>query len=475
MTRPYRMIALLMAALWMFAAAPAFAQLEGVPAGKQAIRQSFAPLVKKTSPAVVNIYAKRVVRQRFVSPFFNDPFFNHFFGMPGFGGQVRERVESALGSGVIVDAKGLIATNTHVIQGAVEIRVVTADGREFDAEKVLVDERTDLAVLKINAAGESLPYLQLADSDALEVGDLVLAIGNPFGIGQTVTSGIVSGLARTGVGPTDYRYFIQTDAAINPGNSGGALVDVDGKLIGINTMIFSRDGGSLGIGFAIPSNMVATVINASRAGGGRIVRPWTGVNAQAVTPELLEGLGLNRARGALITRVHPKSPADAAGLKAGDVVISVNGHDIQDPDAMQFRMATAPIGTNVHLMVLRAGKSFPVTMKAEAPPEIPPRQTYKIDGNSPLAGATVENISPAVADEIGLPFEETGIAVTRVEGGSPAARLGLQTGDIIQQVNGAPTPAVLELKTALGASKKIRRWQIVIKRGAQLMNLMITL
>lgn len=474
MTRAFCMTALLLGALWLLPVTSVHAQ-DVVPAGRDAVRLSFAPLVKKTSPAVVNIYAKRVVRQRFVSPFFNDPFFGQFFGMPGFGGQTRERVESALGSGVIVDAKGLIATNTHVIQGAVEIRVVTADGREFDAEKVLVDERTDLAILKVNPAGEALPYLGLADSDALEVGDLVLAIGNPFGIGQTVTSGIVSGLARTGVGPTDYRFFIQTDAAINPGNSGGALVDVDGKLIGINTMIFSRDGGSLGIGFAIPANMVATVIEASRTGGGRIIRPWTGVHAQAITPELLESLNLNRARGALITRIHPKSPAAVAGLKAGDVIISVNGHDIQDPEAMQFRMATVPIGTDVHLMVLRAGKSFPLTMKAEAPPEVPARDTFQIAGNSPLSGTTVENISPAVADEIGLSFDETGVAVTRVEDSSNAARLGLKPGDIIQKVNGADTPAVLELKTAIGASKQIRRWQIIIKRDQQVMNLMITL
>ncbi len=473
MLRISGIVILMLATLWPAAAHAAPA--DTVPRSKTEVRHSFAPLVKKTGPAVVNIYAKRVVRQRFVSPFFNDPFFGQFFGMPDFGGQVRERVESSLGSGVIVDAKGLIATNTHVIQGAVEIRVVTADGREFDAEKVLMDARTDLAILKINPAGEALPYLDLADSDTLEVGDLVLAIGNPFGIGQTVTGGIVSGLARTGVGPTDYRFFIQTDAAINPGNSGGALVDVDGKLIGINTMIFSRDGGSLGIGFAIPANMVATVIQASRSGGGRIVRPWTGVNAQPVTPELLESLGLNRARGALITRVHPQSPAARAGMKSGDVIISVNGHDIQDPEAMQFRMATVAIGTDVHLMVLRGGKSFPLTMKAEAPPEIPARDTYKIDGNSPLSGTTVENISPAVADEIGLAFEDTGVAVTAVENGSPAARLGLQIGDIIQQVNGADTPAVLELKTAIGASTQIRRWQVMIKRGTQVLNLMITL
>lgn len=462
---------LMLATLWL-SAAPVMAA-ETVPQSREDVRMSFAPLVKKTSPAVVNIYAKRVVRDR-VSPFFNDPFFGQFFGIPGFGGPVRERVESALGSGVIVDPSGMIATNTHVIQGATEIRVVTADGQEFDAEKVLVDDRTDLAILKITPGDEKLSFLGLADSDALEVGDLVLAIGNPFGIGQTVTSGIISGLARTGVGPSDYRFFIQTDAAINPGNSGGALVDVDGRLIGINTMIFSRDGGSLGIGFAIPANMVATVIDASRH-GGRVIRPWTGVHAQAITPELLESLHLTRARGALITRVHPASPAAQAGLKAGDVIISVNGHDIQDPEAMQFRMATTPIGQEAHMMVLRDGKSFPVKMRAEAPPETQPRDTFKITGNTPLTGVTVANLSPAVADETGLPFDETGVAVMQVEGNSPAARLGLQKGDIIQRINGADIPAVLELKAALGASQKTRRWQIFIKRGQQVLNLMITL
>ncbi len=449
---------------------------ETVPQTQAQMQLSFAPLVKKTAPAVVNIYAKRVVKSqmRMASPFFNDPFFSQFFGNPSLGGPVKERFESSLGSGVIFDSAGLIATNTHVIKGAVEIRVVTDDGREFDAEKVLIDERTDLAILRIDPKDEKLLSLPLGDSDALQVGDLVLAIGNPFGVGQTVTSGIVSGLARTGVGPTDYRFFIQTDAAINPGNSGGALVDMQGRLIGINSMIFSQGGGSLGIGFAIPASMVRTVIEAARH-GDRVIRPWTGVNAQSVTPDLLESLGLNRTRGALITRVHPQSPASRAEIKAGDVILSINGHDIQDPEELQFRLATVTIGQEIHMMVSRAGKSFVITMQAEAAPEIPARDAVTVAGKSPLTGATLANLSPAVADETGLPFEETGVVVTAVEQGSAAARLGVSIGDIILMVNGAPTPAMLEMKTALKASSDVRRWQVQIKRGQQVLNLMITL
>jgi len=454
--------------------APALAQT--VPQSRADIQMSFAPLVKKTSPAVVNIYAKRVVRERMrvISPFFNDPFFGQFFGHGFGGGPVQERIENSLGSGVIVDPAGQVATNTHVIKGATEITVVLSDGREFDAEKVLVDEKTDLAILRINPKGEALSALPLADSDAIEVGDLVLAIGNPFGVGQTVTSGIISATARTGMGAMDYRYFIQTDAAINPGNSGGALIDLQGRLIGINTMIFSRDGGSVGIGFAVPSNMVRTVIDASRR-GDRFVRPWTGLAGQPVTSDMLASLGLTRARGTLVNRVHPKGPGAKAGIRAGDVILSLNGHDIQDPEALKFRLATVPMGSPIRLMVSRAGKSFEVTMKAETAPEIPPRQTETIGGNSPLSGATLANLSPAVAEEIGLVDDLTGVVVMDVENGTPAARLGIQRGDMIQVLNGADIPAMKQLKEALGASRNIRRWQVQLRRGAQVMNLMVTL
>jgi len=464
--------------LVLFAASPARAQ--DVPQTRADIQMSFAPLVKKSAPAVVNIYAKRVVRERMrvISPLFNDPFFGQFFGQ-GFGqdmgGPVRERIQNALGSGVIVDPAGQIATNTHVIKGATEITVVLQDGREFDAEKVLVDEKTDLAILRIDPKGEKLAALPLADSDAVEVGDLVLAIGNPFGVGQTVTSGIVSATARTGMGGyMDYRYFIQTDAAINPGNSGGALVDMQGRLIGINTMIFTRDGGSVGIGFAVPANMVRTVIDASRR-GGKLVRPWTGLSGQPVTSDMMASLGLNRARGALINRVNPKGPGAKAGIRVGDVVLSINGHDIQDPEALKFRLATVPVGGDIHLMVSRGGKSFDVKMKAEAAPEIPPRQAMTVSDNSPLSGATLGNLSPALADEIDLPDDSEGVAVIDVAAGTPAARLGMRTGDIIQMLNGADIRSMAELKAALGASKNIRRWQVQLRRGAQVMNLMITL
>ncbi|HRI76573.1 MAG TPA: Do family serine endopeptidase [Alphaproteobacteria bacterium] len=464
--------------LALAAAVPSLAQ--EVPQTRADIQMSFAPLVKKSAPAVVNIYAKRVVRERMrvISPLFNDPFFGQFFGQ-GFGndmgGPVRERIQNSLGSGVIVDPAGQIATNTHVIKGATEITVVLQDGREFDAEKVLVDEKTDLAILRIDPKGEKLAALPLADSDAIEVGDLVLAIGNPFGVGQTVTSGIVSATARTGMGGyMDYRYFIQTDAAINPGNSGGALIDMQGRLMGINTMIFTRDGGSVGIGFAVPANMVRTVIDASNR-GGKLVRPWTGLSGQPVTSDMMATLGLNRARGALINRVNPKGPAAKAGIRIGDVILSINGHDIQDPEALKFRLATVPVGGDIHLMVSRAGKSFDVKMKAEAAPEIPPRQAMTVSGNNPLSGATLGNLSPALADEIDLPDDSEGVAVIEVAAGTPAARLGLRTGDIIQMLNGADIPSMTELKAALGASQNIRRWQVQLRRGAQVMNLMITL
>lgn len=452
------------------------AQAQTVPQSRAEIQSSFAPLVKKTSPAVVNIYAKRVVRDRMrvISPFFNDPFFNQFFGHGFGGGPVQERVESSLGSGVIVDSAGTIATNTHVIKGATEITVVLQDGREFDAEKVLVDEKTDLAILRINPQGEVLSALPLADSDAIEVGDLVLAIGNPFGFGQTVTSGIVSATARTGMGALDYRYFIQTDAAINPGNSGGALVDLQGRLIGINTLIYSRDGGSLGIGFAVPANMLHTVIDASRR-GDRFVRPWIGLAGQPVTSDMLGSLGLTRARGALINRVHPQGPAAKAGVRVGDVILSLNGHDIQDPEALKFRLATIPMGSAVNMMLSRGGKSFKVTINAEVAPEVPPRQLTEIKDGSPLSGGAFANLSPALADEMGMADDMTGVVVVDVAQGSPAARMGLRRGDIILVLNGADIAAVAQLKEALGASTKIRRWQVQLRRGAQAMNLLVTL
>lgn len=449
---------------------PALAQI--VPQSAEQMQMSFAPLVKKTGPAVVNIYTKRVVRQqqRVVSPFFNDPFFSQFFNDRLFAGPMQEKVERALGSGVIVDGRGIVVTNNHVIRDADEITVVTSDGREFEAKKTLDDAKVDLAVLKIDTKGETLPQLELADSDLAQVGDLVLAIGDPFGVGQTVTSGIISGLARTSTGISDYGFFIQTDAAINPGNSGGALVDMQGKLVGINTAIFSTAGGSLGIGFAIPANMLKNVL-AAAAHGGKLVHPWSGITTQNVTHDMIESLNLKRATGTLITKVAPNSPADKAGLRVGDIVLSINGKEIQDASALRFRLATVPIGTEVDLVVLRNGKERTTKMTTAAPPETTPRDTAKITGVNPLSGATVENISPAVMEEIGALAKDKGVVVTKVENGS-AARLGLQAGDIVLAVNGDEIFSVSGLKSAI--RMRSPTWQIQLMRGDRVMSLVIS-
>src|SRR6187200_3429693 len=304
--RPLCLIAVLFAACLP---ASAVAQERRVPMQSE-LRLSYAPVVQQVAPAVVNVYAAKVVQNR--NPLLDDPIFRRFFGVPG---GLGNQVQRSLGSGVIVDAGGLIVTNNHVIEGADEVKVSLADKREFEASLVLKDPRTDLAILRIKDGRERFPVLDFADSDALQVGDVVLAIGNPFGVGQTVTHGIVSALARTQVGVSDYQFFIQTDAAINPGNSGGALVDMTGKLVGINTAIFSRSGGSQGVGFAIPANMVQVVVASARSGGGAVKRPWLGAKLQAVTPDLADRFDLKRPAGAVVTNVAAASPAARAGIK----------------------------------------------------------------------------------------------------------------------------------------------------------------
>jgi len=436
-------------------------------------KDSFAPLVKKSGPAVVNIYTKRMVKERVRSanPFLNDPFFNQFFQMPMGGGMVQERMQSSLGSGVIVGEDGTIATSNHVVKDAAEIRIVTSDGQEFDAKKLLEDPRTDLAVLKIDTKGKSLPFLNIADSDEVEVGDIVLAIGNPFGVGQTVTSGIVSGVARTDVGITDYGSFIQTDAAINPGNSGGALIDVNGDLIGINTAIYSRDGGSLGIGFAIPANMVKSVLKVAKS-GGKIARPWVGVSSQPVTADMLESLGLDRVKGALIKKVYPDSPADKAGIVVGDVVVAINGKEVLDPSALKFRLATVEIGSDIQMDILRKGSKVSVELEAQVPPEKPARDETLIEGASLFSGAVVANISPALLEELGDSLvKESGVVILAIKGGN-SARLGLQPGDVVLSINGEAVSSVKFLAKYL-ESKDLTRWSAVIQRGKKTINLTI--
>jgi Do/DeqQ family serine protease len=457
-----------LACMILLGAAPPLAAQERLPESRTEIALSFAPLVKKAAPAVVNVYARRVVRQPGFSPFAGDPFFQRFFG-PGFG-VPRERVQSSLGSGVIVSADGIVVTNNHVIAGATDIKIALADRREFEAELVLKDEQTDLAVLRAVDAKEPFPYLELGDSDALEVGDLVLAIGNPFGVGQTVTSGIVSAVARTRVGISDYQFFIQTDAAINPGNSGGALVAMDGRLIGVNSAIFTRSGGSLGIGFAIPSNMVRVVI-ASAHDGGKVRRPWVGASLQTVTADIAESLGLGRPGGALVSEVDPRGPAAGAGLAPGDVITAVDGHEVVDVEGFGFRIATRGIGDTARLEVLRNDRALTLEVPLRAPPEIPPRNESLLSGTHPFAGATVVDVSPAVADELRLGLQASGVAVAEVAQGSPADNVGLKRGDIIRQVNGVEISSVRQLESVVGT--RAYRWQVVIQRGDRVMSVVL--
>ena len=459
------------AALAFVAAFPATpATATEVPRSDDQIRLSFAPLVKQAAPAVVNVYSRKVVKRRQVSPLFNDPFFRRFFGEGfGFGGE-KPRVQNSLGSGVIVRADGLIVTNEHVIEGAEQITVVLADRREFDAVIVGTDERTDLAVLEIDTDGENLPFLEFRNSDDLEVGDLVLAIGNPFGVGQTVTSGIVSAVARTQVGISDLSFFIQTDAAINPGNSGGALVAMDGRLIGINSAIFSKSGGSLGIGFAIPSNMVRSVIT-GLGQGGRLVRPWLGAAGQQVSADMAVSLGMERPAGVLINNVHDRGPADRAGLKVGDVVLAVNDRRVDDPQGLKFRIATLGVGGSAELTVWRRERERTLRLALKAPPEDPPRDVTDLAGPHPLSGARVANMSPALADELGLDAFETGVFILGIRRGSPAARLRFRKGDYVLAVNGRDVDSVRRLARRM--KKRSDQWRITLRRAGKIRNVVI--
>ncbi len=440
---------------------PAASAEKTVPLSKLDLRMSFAPVVKQTSPAVVNVYARQMAASR-KTGMFDDPFFRHFFGDDGSFGRPRERVQNSLGSGVIVDPSGIIVTNNHVILNGSQIRIVLTDKREFEAKVLLADERTDLAVLKIDTGGEELPALAFGDSESLEVGDLVLAIGNPFGVGQTVTSGIVSALARTQVGISDYQFFIQTDAAINPGNSGGALVNMAGELVGINTAIFSRSGGSIGIGFAIPAKMVETVVT-SAENGGRILRPWLGADLQDVTADIAETLSLARPEGALVVALYPGSPLEVAGLKRGDIILSIDGKTVENAKELSYRVATATIGSNTAIEYQRAGTRAETTVAMIAAPETVERAETLIKGANPFAGLRVANLSPAVAEELGLPSFLNGVVAVKVEGG-PARRF-FKRGDVVTGLNGVPVDSVTALQQALVTDQGY--WRIEIERAGR--------
>jgi Do/DeqQ family serine protease len=367
----------------------------------------------------------------------------------------------------MVDPSGLVVTNVHVIEGADQVKVSLADKREFEAEVMLKDSRSDLAVLRLKDAKEKFATLDFANSDELMVGDVVLAIGNPFGVGQTVTHGIISALARTQVGITDYQFFIQTDAAINPGNSGGALVDMTGRLAGINTAIYSRSGGSQGIGFAIPANMVRVVVTSAKMGGKNVKRPWLGAKLQTVTPEIAESLSLRSPTGALVASVVPGSPAARAGLKSSDLITAIDGQTVDDPNGFEYRFATRPLGGTSQIDVQRAGKPVKLTMPLETAPD-GGREEITVKARSPFQGAKVANISPAVADELHLDSDTQGVVVTEIPEDSVAGNVGFQKGDIILNVNGQQIGKTSELEKAAGQSARV--WRIVIQRGNQQIN-----
>ena len=430
-----------------------------VPTSMAEVRMSFAPIVDEASPAVVNIFTKRRVNRST-----GDPFFDRFFG-------VRPQEQSSLGSGVIVSPDGVIVTNNHVINGMTEIKVVFADRREFGAEVLLTDPKTDLAVLRIDA-DEPLPFLEFANSDAAEVGDIVLAIGNPFGVGQTVTSGIVSALARTGVSASrnagaDFQFFIQTDAAINPGNSGGALVDVEGKLLGVNTAIYSRSGGSNGVGFAVPSSLVRQVI-ATSIDGGDLRRPWVSASTETITASMANALGLDRPAGAIVNETWPGGGLEEAGLLAGDVIVGLAGEPIYDAETLRYRFGVEAPGKKAAISFLRDGEERTSEIVFELAPETPAPDERVLDGAHPLSGVRVANMSPKFNEEFGVDPLLKGVIVTDVREARFARSRRLRRFYRIISVNGQRVDTTSELERRLAA--RPRRWDIEVDIGGRVVN-----
>ncbi len=443
---------------------PEPAPQEIVPQSQEGLQQSFAPVVRRTAPAVVNVYSSvNVTRSncRWAG--------SAWEAYCGGNTQTRsEKVDNSLGSGVIVGGDGVIVTNNHVVENGQEFRVVLNDRREFSAEVVMKDARTDLAVLRIDTKGQTLPSLTFADTRNVQVGDLVLAIGNPFGVGQTVTSGIVSALARTDVGVSDYSSFIQTDASINPGNSGGALVDMQGRLVGVNSMIFSRGGGSNGIGFAIPSEMVKRVVDAA-VRGGTLVRPWLGAKGEVIDSAKAVALGLDRPRGVLIGDVYSGGPADKGGLREGDVVITVDGREVFDDRGMKFIAATKAEGEDVSLSIIRGGQPQQISVRMAAPPGTTKAELVQVQGTSPFTGAVMAELTPALGEEVGVDSFNGGMLVYSVPRGSVANRVGFQPGDIIREVNGTAIRTKRDFDTVLSRSATTppATWRLATERNGQ--------
>jgi serine protease Do len=407
----------------------------------------YSSVLKGALPAVVNISTSKVVKNRPDEGMFNDPFFRQFFGNQGREQQPRSEREHSLGSGVIITTDGTILTNNHVVDGATDIQVYLSDNRQFAAKLVGTDPKTDVAVIKIQAS--SLPTLPIGDSSKMQVGDVVLAIGDPFGIGKTATAGIVSATGRGGLGIENYEDFIQTDASINPGNSGGALINLHGSLIGINTAILSgQGGGNQGIGFAIPINLARNVMN-QLVEHGKVTRGYLGVHIQDVTPALAKQFGLTQGGGVLIGDVSGDTPAAKAGLKSGDVVTELNGEPVSAANQLQVQISQMAPGTSVKMKVWRDGKSQDVTVTLGELPEKAEAAEPGQNSEGVLEGVDVQNLTSDIAQQLNLPVTVKGVVVTQVDPSSAAAAAGLDRGMVIQEVNHKPVANISQFKQAL--------------------------
>lgn len=440
------------------------AQERRTPESGQDVILSLSEAVDEAVPSVVNVYARRVVEGA-PPGLSRDPFFSPFLDRLY---RSRPRIQNSLGSGVIVRESGIVVTNNHVVEGGRQIAVVLSDRREFPASILYSDDKTDLAVLQLEAEdGTRFPAIDFARPDDARVGDLVLAIGNPFGIGQTVTQGVISALSRTQLGVSDYGFFIQTDAAVNPGNSGGALVDSRGRLLGINTAIYARGGGgSIGIGFAIPADMARRATEIA-LGEAEATNAWIGASLQSLDSDLAQALGVDRAAGALVNRLWPSGPAERAGLQDGDIIIAMDGVPITDREGVRYRAALKDAGETVTVTLVRKGKTLTRRLTFDLPPEEPPADETRLSGNHPVAGATVANLSPAVAERVNRNPFSSGVIVTDTERNSFAARFGLTEGDRILSVNGEEVSTVEEVVSVLSEGAVRGVWELQIERDGR--------
>jgi len=444
------------------------------------LSEALSEVAAVSTPSVVNISTTRVIKSPDEAPFdfYDDPFFRRFFGDQLPRQDVpKEHKEQSLGSGVIVSEDGYIVTNNHVIEKAQEIKVLLGDKRDFKAKLIGADPKTDIAVIKIEARG--LPALPWGDANKLKVGELVFAIGNPFGLNQTVTMGVISAVGRANVGIADYEDFIQTDAAINPGNSGGALLNTRGELVGINTAILSRTGGYQGIGFAVPSSMARQVMD-SLVKYKKVVRGWLGVSIQEVTSELAEEFGVKKLKGALVSRVMKGSPADKAGIRQGDVILQYNGKDVEDTGHLRNMVSQTPLASKVKVRLLRQKKELEVEVVvselpkklAEASPS-PDEESGNHEGSSALAGMVVRELTPELAGRFGLDESEKGVVIVKTDPDSKAYEAGIRPGDIILQINQKNIPTLEAYKKATGAFRSKDRILLLVRRKGE--DLFVTL